>query len=768
MWVECPRVSSAAQALRPIGPRPARVRPPMPFPMTRSRPSQRTAPVALGTLAAVPMLVTAQVAPVAPVPVLPRVEVPATPAEQRRADSAGRQVIGRDELLRHGDTRLVDALQRVPGLTVQTRGTTAEVRLGGLGEGYTQVLLNGEALPRGVSLDSIALDSLERVEIVRGSTVQSSQAIAGTINLVTRRPTARAGRDVRLRAATQSGHPQVSATLNLGDGRGATTWGLGVVLSHEDQVWPAVYLQERRDGVDGVPTQRVRTDKREHDRTDAVSLNPRLAWTRDDAAGGLWQVTTEHSVRVSDSRGGVSDRREPLLGLPPAQQASDLSLDYRRVFWRGGVQVRRRDADGSQTEARLNLTHASRDQQSRLLGVDFSARPVQDTAVDGRAVDQSAVVGLTHRRALGASHRLLAGTEWEQARRREDRVQTEQALPGGLPPDDQDERFDARARRWAVFVQDEWSPGAAVDLQAGIRLEHLATVSEGNGFDGVRQSHRLAGPVLRMSARPGDGPGTVKLGLSRGFKLPVPRDVMPRRYVPVEVSPTSPAQSGNPDLRPERAWSVDGSWNDRLASLGSDLVVSASVRRIEDVILDRLVARPQVPNAPWLLQRVNAGRAWSVGLEVELRGQGRPALVPAGPLRWQASVALARSRLDDVAGERPAMPGQVPWQVKVDLTQALGPRWTAQAGFEARGRGTADLPSDRRVQTEPWRGWNAGLTWQPERGTTWRVSVAQLAATDAVDVRSVRVAEAGGTTSYGVREAWRRAPVWRVGVDQTF
>lgn len=733
--------------------------------MTMPRSPSRSPFVTAGALAALPLLATAQAAPP---PALPRVEIPASQADQRRADSAGRQLIGRDELLRHGDTRVVDALQRVPGLTVETRGTAAEIRLGGLGEGYTQVLLNGEPLPRGVSLDSIALDSLERVEIVRGSSVQSAQAIAGTINLVTRRPTVRTTREVRLRAATQSGHPQASAALNLGGGGGPTTWGLGVVLSHEDQVWPAVVVQERRDGLDAVPVQRVRTDKREFDRTDAVSLNPRLAWKRYDGDGGLWQVATEHSLRVSQSRGGVSDRRDPLLGALPAQEASDLALNYRRVFWRGSVQALRRDADGSQTEARLNLTHASRDQQARALGVDFTPRLVQDTTVDGVAVDQSAVVGVTHRRALAQSHRLLAGTEWEQARRREDRVQTEQALPGGLPPDNQDERFDARARRWAVFMQDEWSPSKAVDVQAGIRLEWLDTVSEGNVFDRVRQSHRLVGPVLRISARPGEGPGTVKLGLSRGFKLPVPRDVMPRRYVPVEVSPTSPAQSGNPDLRPERAWSLDGSWSDRLGSLGGDLVVSASVRRIEDVILDRLVAQPEVLNAPWLLQRFNGGRAWTLGLEVEWRGQVRQALLPGGPLRWQGSLALARSRLDDVVGERPALPGQVPWQLKLDLTQALGPRWTAQAGVEARGRATADLPSARRMQTEPARGLNAGLTWMPERGTTWRLSVAQLAATDTVDLKSVRFVTAGSTTTYEAREAWRRAPVWRVGFDRAF
>lgn len=697
-----------------------------------------------------------------------RVEIQSDGSAQRRADVSGRHVIGRDELLRHGDTRLADAMQRLPGVTVDIRGQSTELKLGGLGAGYTQLMLNGEPLPRGVALDSIALDSIERVEIIRGATVQSSQAIAGSINLVTRRPTAATAPEVKLQAASQWGRPQVSATLDLGQNLGNATWGIGLVLASEHQLWPATYVQERREGVDGTPTQRTRTDKREHDRTDSISLNPRLAWKHDKGADGLWQFSTDHSLRYGASRGGVADEREPLLGPPPAQQTSDLALNYRRLFWRGRVQALHREADGTQYEARLNLTHSSRDQRARALSYDFTPRLVQDTAVDGQAVDQSVVLNLSHKRPLGKSHRLDLGAEWEQARRREDRVQTEQNLPGGLPPQNLDERFDARAQRWALYLQDEWSPMDNTALQLGVRLEQLDTVSEGNVFDSVRQSHRLVGPVLRLSFQPVDGPGTFKLGLSRGFKLPAPRDVMPRRYVPIEVSPTAPAQSGNPDLRPEQSWSLDGSWQNKLPALGGELVLSASLRRIEDVMLDRLIYQPQVLNAPWLLQRFNGGRAWSLGLELELRGQAKHSLIAGAPLRWQASLALARSRLEDVAAARPALAGQAPWQIKLNLTQVLATGWTAQFGLDARGPALADLPSGRRIESEARRSMSAGLSWQPRPRRTWRFSVAQLGATDNVDLKSVRIVEAGGPVSYQSREAWHSEAVWRLALDSAF
>lgn len=726
---------------------------------------QRARRSALAALAG-PVL-AAQAAPPEPAPVQ-QVEIRSDGQAQRRADLAGRQVVARDELLRHGDTRLADALQRVPGISVEGRGQATELKLGGLGGGYTQLLLNGVPVPPGFSLDSIALESIERVEIVRGATVQSSQAVAGSINLVTRRTAAAATRELKLALASQWGRPQASAAVDLGDREGRASWGLGVVASSERLRWPAVFVQERREGEAATLTQRTRTDKHEDDQTDALSLNPRLTWKQEDADGGSWQFGTDHSLRYAVSRGGVTDHRTPLDGPPPAQQDSHLALNYERLFWRGRAQLQARAAGGAQTELRLNATHARRDQDSRLQGWDFTPRLVQDTAVQGLAIDQSLVLNANHQRPLGDAHRLDTGAEWEQARRREDRVQVEQALPGGLPPENLDERYDARVRRVALYLQDEWSVAAGTEAQLGVRVERLHTDSEGNVFDAVRQSHRLVGPVARLATTPGGGLGTFKLGLSRGFRLPAPRDVMPRRYVPVEVSPTTPAFTGNPDLRPERAWSLDASWQRAPQSTPGGWVLSAALRRIDDVILDRLVAQPQVQSAPWLLERFNGGRAWAASLEIEGRGEAPGLLDDAAPLRWQASVALNRSRLSGVAAERPAIAGQAPWQLKLDLTQVLLPGWTAQLGLLARGAAVADQPSERRLAYPSRHSMSAGLTWQPRPRTTWRLSAAQLAATDEVDEKTVRTTEGGVPVTYHAREAWQRETLWRVAFETGF
>ena len=96
-------------------------------------------------------------------------------------------------------TSLDDALRFVPGLQVTqegARGGRSQVALRGLDPNHVVVLVDGVRLndptnPRGGAFDptTLALLDIERVEVVRGplSTVYGSDALAGAINIITRR-----------------------------------------------------------------------------------------------------------------------------------------------------------------------------------------------------------------------------------------------------------------------------------------------------------------------------------------------------------------------------------------------------------------------------------------------------------------------------------------------------------------------------------------------------------------------------------------------------
>ena len=87
----------------------------------------------------------------------------------------------------------------------------------GLGSGYTQILLDGERVPPGFSLDSITPEQVERIEILRAPTAETgARAIAGTINIITREGYTRRVNDVRIGTRLENGklRPPAAWTRN--------------------------------------------------------------------------------------------------------------------------------------------------------------------------------------------------------------------------------------------------------------------------------------------------------------------------------------------------------------------------------------------------------------------------------------------------------------------------------------------------------------------------------------------------------------------------
>lgn len=98
-----------------------------------------------------------------------------TDTDLRRREPVAKQLYGREELDKYGDTQLSDVLKRLPGINV----SGGQLRMRGLGGAYTQILVNGEPAPPGFSLDNLNPAQVERLEVTKAPTAdQSAQAIA--------------------------------------------------------------------------------------------------------------------------------------------------------------------------------------------------------------------------------------------------------------------------------------------------------------------------------------------------------------------------------------------------------------------------------------------------------------------------------------------------------------------------------------------------------------------------------------------------------------
>lgn len=117
---------------------------------------------------------------------------------KRRTESAVVvNVLSREALAATGSATLADGLCFQPGLRVETDCQTCnytQVRMNGLGGAYTQLLIDNRpvfsSLMSLYGLEQIPASQIERVEVVRGggSVLYGANAIAGTVNILTRMP----------------------------------------------------------------------------------------------------------------------------------------------------------------------------------------------------------------------------------------------------------------------------------------------------------------------------------------------------------------------------------------------------------------------------------------------------------------------------------------------------------------------------------------------------------------------------------------------------
>jgi outer membrane receptor protein involved in Fe transport len=84
-----------------------------------------------------------------------------------------------------------DQLRRVPGIAfVGDVGESVAPEMRGLGNGYTQILVNGRSVPgigndRSVAVDRIPAEIIDRIEIIRSPSADfDSQGVGGTINII--------------------------------------------------------------------------------------------------------------------------------------------------------------------------------------------------------------------------------------------------------------------------------------------------------------------------------------------------------------------------------------------------------------------------------------------------------------------------------------------------------------------------------------------------------------------------------------------------------
>ena len=668
---------------------------------------------------------------------LQQVEIKAGAYDARREDTATRIVISQEEIGRYGDATVGEVLKRVPGVTISgVAGRGGEIRMRGLGNGYTQVLLDGQPVPPGFSIDSVSPSTIARIEVMRAATAENSaQAIAGTINIVLKKVAATAKRELKAGVQQENSEPGANADFQLSDRDGALAWSLAGAAAYNRNAWPFRFITEGSDP-SGAPSLLRRTEVRSTGRFESVNLAPRVNWTAgpDDAIAlqGFFDV---NRLNASDQASIAS-----LLGAAPRYSSADIRITSNFQLARGDLTWTRKLQDGASLETKAGVSYGDRDSRTASLEYDAARLLTLSRVIATGATDEGFTVEGKYAAPIGEGHALKAGWEGKRSKRAESRIQRESSDVPGLAHD-LDQWFDASVSRLALFVQDDWTIDSRWSLYLGMRGEAIQTRSSGATYAAHRRSSMWSPSLQSLWKLPGSEADQLRLAVARTYKAPETGQLVASRVVAENNSPTTPDYSGNPALRPELAWGLDLAYEHNLAG-GGLLSANAYVRRIEDVI--RTTVIPGGP--PFLSMPVNDGVANTRGVELEAKLPLRSLFKAAPEIELRANVARNWSALASVPGPNNRLDQQTPFSgtVGADCTMESAPL-ALGGSFSFQNGGPVRISLNQYAYSVPKRSLDLYGLWKFSKKTQLRVSLANALHQD--NVAQSGYVDAGGRMS---------------------
>ncbi len=587
--------------------------------------------------------------------------------EQRRQSTAAKIVIGREEIDKFGDSTLGEVLRRLPGVTTPgAPGRGGAPRLRGLGNGYTQLLIDGQPVPRGFSLESLSPEQVERIEILRAPTAETgARAIAGTINIVTRDGFRRRVNDLRLGLGLENGRLSPSANWSRNDSAGPLTYNVSASASRNRRASESVTETVTESLEDGSPTRIEHETAQTRDARATLNLNSRLQWRLGEGGD---QLTLSPSLFHSEFENHRRLALTQLLSVPPAPAPFDAATtngDGHYTVGRLNGQYRGTLAGGARLEFNGGLGGwRSLSDSSRAEYRDGDPLPLRTRQDLSRTSEHSANLNAKISTLFGgdearpgSEHSLVSGAELEAVRRTESRQSQGTGSFVGADGDDAD-NLQATSLRLAGYLQDEWQITPHWAAQAGLRWEGITT--RGQADDGSRPENRSSvwTPLLHAVWKPDPkSRDQLRVSLTRSYRSPGLGSLIARRSINDRFPSDGPNDAlnpdrvGNPDLRPELATGIDVAAERYLAGGG---VLSANVfhRRIRDLIrsVTELQAVPWSPVPRWVAQQRNVGNATTRGIELEAKYRLDQWIPGALPVEMRHNLAVYRSRVDGVPG----------------------------------------------------------------------------------------------------------------------
>ncbi|WP_353134203.1 TonB-dependent receptor [Limnohabitans sp.] len=676
-------------------------------------------PFALSTFAA---LAQQTPAPVAATSDMGRIEITSgrdNETQERRESTASKIVIGREEIERQGDANLGEILKRMPGITLGgAPGRGGGIRMRGLSQGYTQILLDGQRVPPGFSVESLTPEMVERVEIYRAPTAETgAQAIAGTINIITREGRKGMPTELKVGSSFQGGY--VSPTASIVKYHDAEKWSGNYTLSVNRFAAPdhSENNLTRVDASDTTLRQRVSDS---HYGREGMNASARLQLKGDPGETLtltpfviLSQGKTPSSMRATESLNGVD------VAGSPATASSEIKNNFELARLNG--QWRRRLSTDSNMEWKFNLGGWNSHNEFKQTSTNTSLIP--SVSENSHVQDRSFSLGGKYTNVMGGGHQWVSGAELESVRRTQSVVGSYLSIAGSSD-------FSASTMRYALYSQDEWQLTPNWSSHVGARYEGLTTEGSTSAGDVINRNSVFT-PLLHAMWRPNpDSRDQVRMSLTRSFKTPGMPSLLARRsFTRDDNSVTNPDVSGNPNLKPEVATGLDVAI-ERYLPQGGVLTASVFHRRVQNLIrnvLSEEISPLDPTKKRWIYRPGNISEAVTEGIELEAKFRMDQWIADAPHIDLRNNLSFYRSRVLSVMGpdnrldQQPSMTANfgADYRLKsVPLT--LGGNVNYNPGYTTR------LSAEQLSTVSQKRVMDVYGLWRLDSRTAWRLTLSNL------------------------------------------
>ena len=642
--------------------------------------------------------------------------------QQRRESTASKIVIGREEIEKQGDANIGEVLKRMPGITLGGNpGRGGGIRMRGLSAGYTQILLDGQRVPPGFSIESLTPEMVERIEIYRAPTAETgAQAIAGTINIITREGRRGMPSELKLASSWQGGYlspngsyttfkefENWSSNFTFSMYENATPDYSETVLSRQYTSTSTTLARTRindssstRDGFNTTGRLQFKGDPGE-----TLTLMPFMVYSRSHNSGTIALSQTETASGASTDSANTSG--DGNFGL------ARLNGQWRRKL----------DAD-SAMEWKFNTggwDSSSHTYQTRTGSVVVLPNLSQSATTRDRSVSLSG----KYTNVLGGGHQWVSGAELEVVRR----TQTAQPVYSAG-----DGNMQARTLKYAIYTQDEKQFTPNWSGHGGLRYEQMSTYGN-NGETDATNRIGVFSPLLHALWKPNpEGRDQVRMSLTRSFKAPWMQSLL-ARYTPSrdEVGgssniATNPGNKGNPALRPEVALGLDVAVERYLPDGG---VMSAAVfhRRVSNLIrnVTSLETISGYSSQLYVSIPQNVGNAITQGIELEAKFRLNQMVTDAPAVDIRSNISFYESNVLSITGpnnrldQQPSMTANLGGDYRLrSMPFTVGGNINMNPGYTTHSSEYQWLyVSQKRVMDV------YGL-WRVDPKTSWRLSLSNL------------------------------------------